>query len=82
MDDEIANTSPWGFDVGSITCPTSIWYDPDDTALPPQHAAWLAAHIPGAELIVTHALGHGSSDDPRDDWRGLCAWLAGDIPAR
>ena len=82
MDDEIANTSPWGFDVGSITCPTSIWYDPDDTALPPQHAAWLAAHIPGAELIVTHALGHGSLDDPRDDWRGLYAWLAGDIPAR
>jgi hypothetical protein len=60
IDDEIANTSPWGFDVEAISRPTSIWYDPNDTTLPHQHGEWLAAHIQGAELVVTHALGHGS----------------------
>jgi pimeloyl-ACP methyl ester carboxylesterase len=76
MDDEIANTAPWEFDVESIGCPTSIWYDPNDTTLPAQHAAWLAAHITGAELVATHAVGHGSTDDPRADWRRLYMWLA------
>ena len=81
MDDEIANTSPWGFDVESIRCPTSIWHDPDETTLPPQHAAWLAAHIAGAELVVTHALGHGSPEDPRGDWRRLYTWLVNPVPS-
>lgn len=30
--------------------------------------SWLAAHIRGAERVVTHALGQGSSDDPRSPW--------------
>ncbi len=68
-------TSPWSFDVQSISRPTSIWYDPNDTTLPHQHAEWLAAHIQGAELVVTHALGHGSPEDPRADWRRLYSWL-------
>ena len=58
IDDEIANTSSWGFLVEAISRPTSIWYDPNDTTLPDQHAEWLVAHIQGAELVVTHALGH------------------------
>jgi pimeloyl-ACP methyl ester carboxylesterase len=75
IDDEIANASPWGFEVESIRRPTSIWYDPDDTTLPHQHAEWLAAHIEGADLVVTHSLGHGSAGNPREDWRRLYAWL-------
>jgi pimeloyl-ACP methyl ester carboxylesterase len=68
IDDEVANASLWGFDVASIDRPTAVWYDPNDTTLPHQHGEWLAAQVPGAELIVTHALGHGSPDDPRPEW--------------
>jgi pimeloyl-ACP methyl ester carboxylesterase len=77
VDDEAAAMRSWGFDPASITTPTAIWYDPDERVLPHQHAEWLAARIPGAELIVTKALGHGSPDDPVSDWRRLYAWLAG-----
>jgi pimeloyl-ACP methyl ester carboxylesterase len=77
IDDELAILRPWGFELAAITAPTRIWYDPNDVVLPRQHAEWLAEAIPGARLTQTSSLGHGSKDDPRDDWRELFGWLLG-----
>lgn len=77
IDDELALLRPWGFELAAIRAPTRLWYDPNDVVLPPQHAEWLADAIPGATLTQTSSLGHGSSDDPRDDWRELFGWLRG-----
>ena len=76
IDDERAATGPWGFDPGAIRVPTAIWYDPTESILPRQHAEWLAARIPSAELVETDALGHGSTGDRTSAWARLYAWLA------
>jgi pimeloyl-ACP methyl ester carboxylesterase len=49
-DDDIAFANPWGFDPAGITVPVSVWQGEADTMVPPQHAEWLAATIPGATL--------------------------------
>jgi hypothetical protein len=38
VDDELAVLAPWGFDCRQVSVPTAIWYDPDETVLPAQHA--------------------------------------------
>jgi len=75
VDDELAAFEPWGFDVASITVPTALYYDPDETVLPRQHGEWLARTIPNSTLITTVALGHRSEGDPVRDWRRLYSWL-------
>jgi pimeloyl-ACP methyl ester carboxylesterase len=51
---------PWGFELGSITVPTSIYYGDADTTVPPQHARLFAAAIPGAQLQRHSGHGHFS----------------------
>ena len=46
VDDDIAFTSPWGFDVGDVTGDIRIWQGEQDRFVPAAHARWLAAHIP------------------------------------
>jgi pimeloyl-ACP methyl ester carboxylesterase len=48
VDDELAQLGDWGFELGAIVAPTAIFYDPDETVLPPQHPRWLAEHIPNS----------------------------------
>jgi pimeloyl-ACP methyl ester carboxylesterase len=50
-------TRPWGFQLGSITVPTSIHHGDADTTVPPRHARLYAKAIPGAQL--QHYPGHG-----------------------
>jgi pimeloyl-ACP methyl ester carboxylesterase len=73
IDDDIAFVSPWGFDVASITVPTSLWYGRADTLVPAAHGDWLAAHIPGVEVFASE-FGHFGED--ADAEREL-SWLAG-----
>ena len=73
VDDDLAFVKPWGFDVGSITVQTSLWYGRGDTLVPGAHGDWLAAHIPGVEVFASD-FGHFGED--ADAEREL-AWLAG-----
>jgi pimeloyl-ACP methyl ester carboxylesterase len=52
IDDIIAFTREWGFDITRICAPVSIWYGPDDALCPHGHTDWLLSHIPGAEAHV------------------------------
>ena len=49
IDDGLAFTRPWGFDVTSISVPVSVWYGPEDSLCPRAHTDWLLRHIPGAQ---------------------------------
>jgi pimeloyl-ACP methyl ester carboxylesterase len=49
VDDVIAFTRQWNFDIGSIQAPVSIWYGPDDALCPRAHTDWLLQHMPEAE---------------------------------
>lgn len=83
VDDELAQLGEWGFEPDAILAPTAIFYDPDETVLPPQHAQWLAAHIPNSSLAVTHTLGHrASGEDRTPDLKRMYGWLAGKDPVR
>ena len=53
-------TRPWGFDLGSITAPTSIHHGDADTTVPVQHARLYAQAIPGARLQIHPGEGHFS----------------------
>ena len=61
VDDDLAFVAPWGFDVGSITVQTSLWFGRSDTLVPAAHGDWLAAHIPGVEVFASD-FGHFGED--------------------
>jgi len=73
VDDNIAFTKPWGFDVGDIHVPVVLVYGRSDVLVPAAHGDWLAAHIPGAEAWVNEDAGHMGDDSTVE--RDM-AWLA------
>ena len=74
VDDDLAFTKPWGFDVVDCRVPLVVSYGLQDQLVPAAHGDWLAAHIPGAETWVDDGSGHMGNDAivERD-----MAWLAG-----
>lgn len=73
IDDDIAFTKPWGFDVESIRVPVYVGYGRADNLVPAAHGDWLAAHIPNAEVHATD-VGHMGDDSTVE---AQMAWLAG-----
>ena len=72
VDDDLAFTQPWGFDLGEISVPVEVRYGAKDTLVPAAHGAWLAAHVPGASEVVEDEQGH--MGDP-DEVTSLYRWL-------
>ncbi len=74
VDDDLALTAPWGFDVDSITVPVGVWHGTLDTLVPVGHAGWLAQAIQGAEGHLVVGAGHLGTLDQLAD---VFIWLAG-----
>jgi pimeloyl-ACP methyl ester carboxylesterase len=72
IDDVIALAHPWGFDLGSIEVPVSIWSGATDTRVPRGHADWLLAQLPTAQGYE-HPGGHDPSDA---SFRSILGWIA------
>src|SRR5438034_4816892 len=62
-DDMLAFVRPWGFDIADIWVPTRVIYGVTDVLVPVQHGEWLAANVPGAEVVVERELGHMGDPD-------------------
>ena len=74
VDDDLAFTAPWGFDVAAMRTPTAVWYGPHDTLVPARHGEWLSQTIPGAEAVRLEG-GHFAIYDRMSE---LLAWLSRD----
>lgn len=57
-DDDLTHTRPWGFDLGEIRVPVSIWQGSLDAMVPFAHAEWLAANVAGARAHLVDGEGH------------------------
>jgi pimeloyl-ACP methyl ester carboxylesterase len=52
VDDDLAFTRPWGFDVRDNTVPVLISYGSTDVLVPTAHGEWLAANVAGSVVQV------------------------------
>jgi pimeloyl-ACP methyl ester carboxylesterase len=58
LDDDLAFTRPWGFDIGSISVPVQLWQGDLDLMVPRAHGEWLGRHVPGADVRISPGDGH------------------------
>jgi pimeloyl-ACP methyl ester carboxylesterase len=72
IDDCVALTGPWGFELSELTTPTSIWYGPADVLASQAHHEYLQSVIPDAERHELHG-GHVMNDA---DLAAIYDWLA------
>ena len=58
LDDDVAFTRPWGFDVASIRVPLQLLQGEQDLMVPFAHGQWLADQIRGVEAVLPPDEGH------------------------
>lgn len=71
LDDCIALTRPWGFELSALTTPVSVWYGPADVLGSRGQQEYLLGAIAGAqrrELHGGHVLDYG-------DLAAIYGWL-------
>jgi pimeloyl-ACP methyl ester carboxylesterase len=58
VDDDLAFTKPWGFSLGQICVPVTVWQGDLDLMVPFAHGRWLHDKIPGAASRMVTGHGH------------------------
>lgn len=58
LDDDLAFTRPWGFELDSLQVPVFVWQGSVDLMVPYAHGQWLSEHVPGAISHLLEGQGH------------------------
>jgi pimeloyl-ACP methyl ester carboxylesterase len=74
VDDDLAATSPWGFELEQVAVPVLVRYGASDVLVPAAHGAWLGEHVPGCTIKVDNTAGH-LGDDLEQEIAENIAWL-------
>jgi pimeloyl-ACP methyl ester carboxylesterase len=72
IDDDVAFSAPWGFNLSDIKVPVLLWHGENDVFSPPAHARWLARKIDTAELLVLPDKAHFGALEAVPD---VLSWL-------
>lgn len=74
VDDTLALTRPWGFNLATIQAPVLLTHRAADQAAPPAHTRWLAARLRAA---VTSYDEDDAAVGPQEDIAAAMGWLRG-----
>ena len=80
VDDTLAFSRPWGFDLAAIAVPVLLTYGVKDVAAPVGQGRWLAVHIPTVEVWESQTGGH-LPEEPEAEIAQTLAWLTGQTVA-
>jgi len=58
LDDDLAFTQDWGFDLNDIAVPAFVWQGSEDLMVPFAHGEWLVEAVPGAVAHLEAGQGH------------------------
>jgi len=58
LDDDLAFTRAWGFELEDIRVPVSFWQGTEDLMVPHSHMPWQAQRVPGAVMHLEPGEGH------------------------
>jgi pimeloyl-ACP methyl ester carboxylesterase len=72
IDDALAFTSPWDFDVSTISVPVLLWHGEKDVFSPVAHTRWLAERIPTADRLIFPGKAHFDALEVVPD---MLSWL-------
>jgi pimeloyl-ACP methyl ester carboxylesterase len=72
LDDDIAFTRPWGFDLGDVVAEVRIWQGELDVLAPQAHGRRVAEQLPNATFELVQGKGHMLYDA----WPEAFAWAA------
>jgi pimeloyl-ACP methyl ester carboxylesterase len=79
VDDDLAFTRPWGFDVSEVGVPVLVLYGASDVLVPRAHGDWLAANVPGCIVKLDDVAGH-LGGDPVEEITEEMAWVRDGTP--
>jgi pimeloyl-ACP methyl ester carboxylesterase len=58
LDDDLAFVRPWGFALGDVSVPVSLWQGEDDRMVPYAHGPYLAKQLPNVQAHLLPGEGH------------------------
>lgn len=75
VDDNLAEVTDWGFDLGEVQAPTRLMQARGDRSIPAAHAEWMVDHLPNAELIWVDGDHFGPRAEPEMEL--VVSWVSG-----